>query len=169
MPGEPYFVDHPVEATAISRGALSDDPAVQAIVTDELNVIGQRLIDKLVAEGRHQREVTEVAVEGWLAFVRASCVKWVQSQKVPRADLTEMCLSAFNCVRAVSRSEELTDKCLCGTPFSSVADLAGGDHHRDRAARNIPRPSFEEHYVENDIIAEEQRPAWHPSPSQRAV
>jgi len=88
------FADHPFEAIAISRGALSHDPAIQAIVTDELNVIGQRLIDKLVAEGR-LRGVTEIAVEGWLAFVRAACVKWVQSQKISRADLTELCLCAF--------------------------------------------------------------------------
>jgi AcrR family transcriptional regulator len=91
-----YFVDHPCEAITINRGALSDDPAIQAIITEELNVIGQRLIDKLVAEGR-LRDVTEIAVEGWLAFVRAACVKWIQSQNISRADLTEMCLRAFDC------------------------------------------------------------------------
>ena len=97
-----YFADHPFEAVAINRGALSDDPAIQAIITEELNVVGQRLIDKLVAEGRVRdateiRDVAEIAVEGWLAFVRAACVKWVQSQKISRADLTEMCLRAFDC------------------------------------------------------------------------
>lgn len=92
-----YFVDHPFEAITINRGALSDDPAIQAIITEDLNVIGQRLIDKLVAEGR-ARDVTEIAVEGWLAFVRATCVKWVQSQRISRDDLTEMCLRAFDCV-----------------------------------------------------------------------
>jgi AcrR family transcriptional regulator len=90
------FVDHPFEALTINRGALSDDPAIQAIVAEELNVVGQRLIDKLVAEGR-LREVTEIAVEGWLAFVRAACVKWIQSPNISRADLTEMCLRAFDC------------------------------------------------------------------------
>ena len=90
------FADHPFEAVAINRGALSDDPAIQAIIAEELNVVGQRLIDKLVAGGR-PRDVTEIAVEGWLAFVRAACVKWVQSQKISRADLTEMCLHAFGC------------------------------------------------------------------------
>jgi hypothetical protein len=59
-------------------------------------VVGQRLIDKLVTEG-HPRDVTEIAVEGWLAFVRAACVKWIQSQNISRADLTEMCLRAFDC------------------------------------------------------------------------
>ena len=58
-----YFADHPLEAIAINRGALSDDPAIQAIVKDELNVIVQRLIDKLVTEGR-PRDVTEIALEG---------------------------------------------------------------------------------------------------------
>jgi len=91
-----YFADHPFEAVAMNRGALSDDPAIQAIITEELNVVGQRLIDELVAEGR-LRDVTEIAVEGWLAFVRAACVKWVQSQKISRDDLTEMCLRAFDC------------------------------------------------------------------------
>jgi AcrR family transcriptional regulator len=91
-----YFADHPFEAITLNRGALSDDPTIQAIVTEELNVVGQRLIHKLVTEGR-PRDVTEIAVEGWLAFVRAACVKWVQSQKISRADLTETCLRAFEC------------------------------------------------------------------------
>jgi AcrR family transcriptional regulator len=68
------FVDHPFEAVTINRGALSDDPAIQAIIAEELNLVGQRLIDQLVAEGR-PRDATEIAVEGWLAFVRAACVK----------------------------------------------------------------------------------------------
>jgi AcrR family transcriptional regulator len=91
------FVDHPFEAVTINRGALSDDPAVQAIIAEELNVVGQRLVNELVAEG-HRRDVTEIAVEGWLAFVRAACVKWVQSPNISRSDLTEMCLRAFDCV-----------------------------------------------------------------------
>jgi AcrR family transcriptional regulator len=90
-----FFADHPFEAVAIHRCALSDDAAIQSIITVELNVVGQRLIDKLVADGQ-PRDVTEIAVEGWLAFVRTACVKWVQSQKISRDDLTKMCLCAFD-------------------------------------------------------------------------
>jgi AcrR family transcriptional regulator len=90
------FVDHPFEAVTINRGALSDDPAIQAIIAEELNVVAQRLINQLVSEGR-LRDVTEIAVEGWLAFVRAACVKWIQSQNISRAELSEMCLRAFDC------------------------------------------------------------------------
>jgi AcrR family transcriptional regulator len=89
------FVDHPFEAVTINRGALSDDPAIQAIIAEELNVVGQRLIDHLVVEGC-LRDETEIAVEGWLAFVRAACVKWIQSQNISRVDLTEMCLRALD-------------------------------------------------------------------------
>ena len=89
------IVDHPFEAVTINRGALSDDPAIQAIVAEQLNVVGQRLVDQLVAQGR-PRDATEIAVEGWLAFVRAACVKWIYSQRISRPDLTEMCLRAFD-------------------------------------------------------------------------
>jgi AcrR family transcriptional regulator len=90
------FVDHPFEAVTINRGALSDDPAIQAIISEELNVVGHRLVDELVAGGC-LRDATEIAVEGWLAFVRAACVKWIQSQNISRADLTGVCLRAFDC------------------------------------------------------------------------
>ena len=90
------LVDHPFEAVAINRGALSDDPEIQAIIADELSVAGRLLTDRLVAQGC-LRDATEIAVEGWLAFVRAACVKWIQSQSISRDDLTEMCLRAFDC------------------------------------------------------------------------
>ncbi|WP_231110507.1 TetR/AcrR family transcriptional regulator [Mycobacterium avium] len=90
-----HLIDHRFEAIAINRGALSDDPAIQAIIAEELSVVGELLVDGLVAEGC-LRDATEIAVEGWLAFVRAACVKWIHSQNISRADLTEMCLRAFD-------------------------------------------------------------------------
>jgi AcrR family transcriptional regulator len=97
------LVDHPFEAVAITRGALSYDPAIQAIIAEELNVVGQRLVDQLVAEG-HPRDAIEIAVAGWLAFVRAACVKWIQSQNISRADLTEMCLHTLHCALGIPTS-----------------------------------------------------------------
>lgn len=121
-----YFSDHPSEAVAINRGVLSDDPAIQAILAEDLNVIGRRLVDKLVAEGR-PRDVTEIAVEGWLAFVRAACVKWVQSQTITRVGLAEMCVRAFECAlgypnRPHGRPTELTKKRLRRGAFGDVAE-----------------------------------------------
>lgn len=87
-----YFADHPFEAIAINRGALSDDPAILAVMTGELNVVGRRLVDKLVTEG-HCRDFTEIAIEGWLAFVRAACVRWIESREITRP-LSPKCVFA---------------------------------------------------------------------------
>jgi hypothetical protein len=114
------FVDHPFEAVTISRGAFSDDPAIQAIVAEELNIVGERLIDQLVAEGC-LRDPTEIAVAGWLAFVRAACLKWIPSQKISRADLDKM-------------SPRIGLRCRCPRPNKPLAALANqklnaGDRH----------------------------------------
>ncbi len=112
------FVDHPFEAVTVNRGALSDDPVIQAIISEELNVVGQHLIDELVAHG-FRRDAIEIAVEGWLAFVRAACVKWIQSQNISRDDLTEMCLRAFGCALGTQRSA-----CVSGhTGYPTLGDI----------------------------------------------
>jgi hypothetical protein len=49
------FGDHPYEAVTINHSALSDDLAIQAIIAERLNVVGQRLINELVAEGMSAR------------------------------------------------------------------------------------------------------------------
>ncbi len=130
-----YFADHPFEAIAINRGVLSDDPAVQAIIAEELNIIARRLIDKLVAEGR-LRDVTEIAVEGWLAFVRSACVRWVQSQKITRSDLTEMCLRAFDCALGYPNTPRARPKDsatnACAVELLAVSPSHHGNHHRSR-------------------------------------
>jgi hypothetical protein len=128
------FVDHPFEAVTINRGALSDDPAIQAIVANELNVVGQSLVDQLVAEGR-PRDATEIAIEGSLAFVRAVCVKWIDSQKITRADLAEMCLRAFHCALDIP-----------GAAFSNSASANNrfkGAFSRPRSLSRLASAGFE--------------------------
>jgi AcrR family transcriptional regulator len=112
------FVDHPFEAVTINRGALSDDPAIQAIISEELNVVGQRLINQLVTEG-YPRDAIEIAVTGWLAFVRAACVKWIQSPNISRADVTKICLHAFDCALGIQQAA-----CVDGY----TAHATSGDH-----------------------------------------
>lgn len=131
-----YFADHPFEAIAINRGALSDDPAIQTIITEELSVIGRRLTDKLVAEG-HPREIAEIAVEGWLAFLRAACVKWVQSQTITRADLTALCLRASDCV--LGYPMQLTPSPKEAAPESRGAGAFGSVDMRAKATTPTSR------------------------------
>jgi AcrR family transcriptional regulator len=127
------LVDHPFEAVAINRGALSDDPEIQAIIAEELSVAGQLLADQLVAQG-HRRDATEIAVEGWLAFVRAACVKWIQSQNISRADLTDMCLRAFECVLDIPAPTGLRAR-MYGVMQSPATSLLSRKSQRANVAR----------------------------------
>jgi len=76
------------------RGALSDDPTIQTIITEELDIVGRRLVEGLDLHG-HAHDVAVLAVHGWLVFVRAVCVEWIQTQTISRTELTQMCLRAF--------------------------------------------------------------------------
>jgi AcrR family transcriptional regulator len=128
------LVDRPFEAVAIDRGALSDDPEIQAIIAGELSVVGQRLIDHLVAEG-YPRDVTEIAVAGWLAFVRAACVKWIQSQNISRTHLTDMCLRAFDCAVDINAPPSGLRARISGVMQSPAITLLIGKSQRATLAR----------------------------------
>ena len=130
------LVDHPFEAVTINRITSSDDPAIQAIVAEELNVVGHRLVDQLVAQG-HPRSAGEILVEGWLAFVRAACVKWIDSQNISREDLTEMCLRAFDCTLDIP-----TPASHLRARISGVARAAAGHDPTHHAALSTARSAL---------------------------
>ncbi|UGT44621.1 TetR/AcrR family transcriptional regulator [Nocardia yamanashiensis] len=89
-----YFLDNARTAATVNRGALSGDPAIQAIIARELDTVGQRLLDKLQLTG-HARHLGALAIQGWLVFGRTVCVEWTQSQSISRSELTQLCLAAF--------------------------------------------------------------------------
>lgn len=95
------LVDHPFEAVALNRGALSYDPEIQAIIAEELGIVGQLLTGQLVAEG-YLCDLTDIAVEGWLSFVRTSCAKWIQSPNISRDDLIDLFLRALDIALGIS-------------------------------------------------------------------
>ena len=128
------LVDHPFEAVAINHGALSHDPAIQAIIAEELDVVGQLLTDQLVAQG-YARDVTEIAVEGWLAFVRAACGKWIQSPNISRADLTDMCLRAFECALDIPTPTRRLRARMYGVMQSPAITLLIGKSQRESLPR----------------------------------
>jgi Bacterial regulatory proteins, tetR family len=76
---------------AANQGPLSGDPAIQAIISEELSVIRRRMLDALGLQG-HQRAVASAALAGWLSFVRTVCVEWLAQQALSRDELRDMCL-----------------------------------------------------------------------------
>lgn len=74
-----------------NRGALAGDPLIEGIISDELRVIRQRMLDAMGLIG-HERTVASVALYGWLAFVRAVCVEWLADRTFSRDELRGLCL-----------------------------------------------------------------------------
>jgi AcrR family transcriptional regulator len=85
-----YFVAHKHNILTANRGALAGDPTVQAIITSELATLRNRMLDAIGERG-HARKVASVALHGWLAFVRAVCVDWLQNPELSRAEVRELC------------------------------------------------------------------------------
>lgn len=88
-----FFVANARTVLAANRGALAGDPVIQGIISDELSVIRQRLLDAIGFQD-HQRVLASAALAGWLSFVRTVCVDWLaqQPQIFSRDELRDMCL-----------------------------------------------------------------------------
>jgi AcrR family transcriptional regulator len=85
-----YFAAHKQNILTANRGALAGDPTVQAIISDQLATLRDRMLDKLGHRG-HARQVTSVALDGWLAFVRAVCVEWLERAELSRHEVRDLC------------------------------------------------------------------------------
>jgi AcrR family transcriptional regulator len=131
------LVDHPFEAATITRSPSWDCAAVRAIVAEERDTLGQRLVEQLVEQGI-ARSAGEIAVEGWLAFVRAACTRWIDLQNISRADLTEMCLRAFDCALDIPTPTSRLRSRISGVmQFPAINLLIG----KSKAAASAPIPN----------------------------
>jgi AcrR family transcriptional regulator len=86
-----YFEANARIILVANRGALSGDPQIQDIISEELGVLRQRMLDAGALTG-HERVIASTALAGWLAFVRAVCVEWLTDQKMSREEVRDMCL-----------------------------------------------------------------------------
>jgi len=86
-----FFVANARTVLVANRGALAGDAGIQEIISEELSVIRQRMLDAIGLQG-HQRAVASAALAGWLSFVRVVCVEWLAQQTFSRDELRDMCL-----------------------------------------------------------------------------
>ncbi|WP_246257679.1 TetR/AcrR family transcriptional regulator [Amycolatopsis anabasis] len=90
-----YFATHKQNILTANYGALAGDPAVQAIISDELAALRNRMLEALGSRG-HAREVASVALHGWLAFVRTVCVEWLLGSELSRDEVRDLCFRALS-------------------------------------------------------------------------
>ncbi|MFC9835743.1 TetR/AcrR family transcriptional regulator [Rhodococcus sp. NPDC127530] len=89
-----HVASHRHGVRAINRGALSADSDIRAIVDRELDAQQRRIVDALDPPGS-ERELVGVAVRGWIAFVRAVCMDWLDHPSIAEGELRELCLRSL--------------------------------------------------------------------------
>ncbi|OZF54141.1 TetR/AcrR family transcriptional regulator [Rhodococcus sp. 14-2470-1a] len=90
-----YTVEHEHGVRAINRGAMLGDAEIQAILADELEVQQQRILAALTAEIRED-EITRTALRGWVSFVRAVCMDWLDRRSISEDEVKALCLRALD-------------------------------------------------------------------------
>ncbi|MFD6676456.1 TetR/AcrR family transcriptional regulator [Rhodococcus zopfii] len=89
-----YIESHAQGVLAINRGAVSADASIRGIVDAELDVQQQRIVEAL-APPAAERELVELAVRGWISFVRTVCIDWLDRPTITTAQLRGLCLDAL--------------------------------------------------------------------------
>lgn len=86
-----YVETHEHSYRAVHRGAVGADPDIRAIVRDNMAELERRILADLGPLGR-DTEPLRVAVRGWLAFVIAACLDWLDRRTITRDQLRDLCV-----------------------------------------------------------------------------
>ena len=90
-----YLEAHPQGYRAIYRGAASADSGIRAIMDANLRHQEQRLLDALTGDASAS-DALRLAVHGWLAFLIATCLAWLEHPTLDRTSLRDLCISALD-------------------------------------------------------------------------
>jgi AcrR family transcriptional regulator len=92
-----YVETHARGYATVLRAGIGSDPAVADIVEDVRGAMVARLLDDLpvTPEGEEPPAALRVAVRGWVGFVEAASLDWLEHGGLGRADLREMLIAAL--------------------------------------------------------------------------
>jgi hypothetical protein len=88
-----YFVANKHTVVAANR-TLGGDPTIQAIISEELDVLRARMLEVLTVERVRAGAVSSVLMS-WLVFVRVLCVDWLENDTMARTTLRDTCVGAL--------------------------------------------------------------------------
>ena len=71
------------------------DPLINEILTREFDVQQQRILAALPTTLQDD-ETVRTALRGWIAFVRAVCLDWVERRTLDREQVRALCLRALS-------------------------------------------------------------------------
>ena len=92
-----YVETHARGYATVLRAGIGSDPAVAAIVEEVRGAMVARLLDDLpvTPPGEEPPVALRVAVRGWVGFVEAASLDWLEHRGLARADLRDMLIAAL--------------------------------------------------------------------------
>jgi AcrR family transcriptional regulator len=82
-----HVEQYPRGHATLLRGGIGSDPEVRAIVDDHRRVNAQRILDAVAEAGGELTPVVRLAVRGWIGFVEAVTLEWVERREVSRDEV----------------------------------------------------------------------------------
>jgi AcrR family transcriptional regulator len=92
-----YVETHARGYATVLRAGIGSDPAVAEIVEEVRVAMVERLLDDLpvTPPGEEPPVALRVAVRGWVGFVEAASLDWLEHRGLGRPDLREMLIAAL--------------------------------------------------------------------------
>jgi AcrR family transcriptional regulator len=92
-----YVETHARGYATVLRAGIGSDPAVADIVDEVRGAMVMRLLADLPLAGAGEAPVAlRVAVRGWVGFVEAASLDWLEHRGLGRADLRDMLIAALD-------------------------------------------------------------------------
>jgi AcrR family transcriptional regulator len=82
-----HVEEHARGHATLMRGGIGSDPEVREIVDEARAHNAQRILDAMVQEGAEPTPVIRLAVRGWIGFVEAVTLDWVERGEVSRGEV----------------------------------------------------------------------------------
>ena len=93
-----YVEHHAPVYLALLRGGVGSDVQVAAIIDSVRQTYVKRVLERFPEEIRLSPS-SEIAISGWVGFVEATSVAWLEQRTMEREQLCNLAITAFTAVR----------------------------------------------------------------------
>ncbi|GCE09826.1 TetR/AcrR family transcriptional regulator [Dictyobacter aurantiacus] len=100
-----YVERHAKAYISLLRGGVGVDDQVAAIIDMVRQTYVQNILQSFVQDARSS-EVFAIAVRGWIGFVEATSIAWLEQRSISRQELCELAVAAFALVSQHSQDQQ---------------------------------------------------------------
>jgi hypothetical protein len=102
-----YVEANPDNYKSLVRGAASGDADMRAIFDKTRTTLAQRVVSVVAELGLQMSPKTDLAVQGWVAFVEECVIRWIDTRPFDRDTLQDLLAKSLPAVALASTDEEV--------------------------------------------------------------